>query len=356
MDTPPASAEPPRARRWSGPAAWLAVAVFVAGRLAVEPLRDVPHFDSVGMEGYGATEVYQLRKNPEPVEIAFFGSSESVWAILSEDVARDLGENPARVRNLATSGGTPYDIWNIIRRNPEKLASLRVAVIEVNPFVFKQGLDSDPRVAVDISQHGTMEERQMLSHRSDRIWQMAEWVLPLTSVRRSLQTAFLNVVDPDPGCAVFPEPEQRIYPAVGWKVDGHRHMTKRRQTISPRVAAQRLVGNWRLSRLQDASFRRSLDWLAAHHVRIIFQELPVHPEVVKAVRADPLLEQGHASFLAYLDTLERKPEASIFTPDPADCGIAAEHMADRTHVNELGAHLYSHYIAAKLRPLLSQTR
>jgi hypothetical protein len=348
---------PPRStNRWFGRGAWVALAVFLTGRLALEPLRDEPHFDDRGMDGFATTENYLLRKNPNPVSVAFFGSSQSVWAILSDDVAADMGEDPARVRNLAVEGGTPFDMWNLLRRNEDKFKDLRLAIIEVNPFVLKQGLDSDPRVAIDIAQYGSLHERLMVNHRSDRVTQMAEYALPLLSVRRSLRSAFLNVVDPDPGFAPYPGPEQRMYPAVGWKVDGHPHVIKERQTVAPEIAARRMVGAWRVSKLQDYALRQSLAWFAAHKVRVIFHEPPIHPEVIRAVHANPLFEQGHQDFHAYVDALEPAPFARIITPDPADCHITVKEMADRTHLNQLGAAIYSHELATRLMSHLAPVR
>lgn len=339
-------------RRWLGMAGPIALVVFVLGRLALEPVRDAPHFDSRGMEAYGATETYLLRRKPAPVKIAFFGSSQSVWAILAGDVARDLSEDPERVRNLATEGGTPFDMWNLIRRNEGKLAGLRVAVVEVNPFTLRQALDADSRVHLDLAQHGSLAERLLLARKVDRLKLAAEWVLPFLSVRRSLESALLGVVNPDPGLAMYPSPEQRTEPAAGWLQDGKRHQVKGRHLISPEAAARRLVGSWRVSKLQDLSLRESLAWFERRGVRVVFHEPPVHPDVARVIRDDPGLARGHEEFLAYVRRLRPQPLAHFLAPDPSECGLRTEHMADRTHVNELGAHLYSHHLAARIRPHL----
>jgi hypothetical protein len=352
MEPPSEPSNPPLMRRWFGPGAFVTLGVFVLGRLALEPLRDTPHYDARGMEAYGATENFLLRNVKAPVKVGLFGSSQSVWALLADDVARDLGEKPEEVRNLAVEGGTPFDTWNLIRRNEAALSQLRLAVVEVNPFVLKQGLDSDPRVSVDIAQHATISERLLLAHRADRVKQVAEWTLPVLSVRRSLESAFLNVIDPQPGLSIYPRPDQRIYPAVGWKLGTHRHVKKDRLTLSPLVAAKRMVGNWRCSKLQDYALRETLAWFERHQVRVIFHEPPVHPEVVSVMHEHPELEKGHRDFVAYVDSLRPAPIARIDAADPALCGITAEQMADRTHVNELGAHTYSHHIAMKIREAL----
>lgn len=342
-------------KRWFGPSGWVALGVFTLGRLALEPLRDAPHFDKHGMDAFNATERYTLKNNPNPVKVAFFGSSQSLWAIIAGDVARETGMNPAEVRNLSCEGGTPFDVWNLIRRNEAHLRELRLAVVEVNPFVLRQSLDADERVQTDLYQHADFSERMLLKNRANRVGQLAEWALPVCSVRHSLESAILNVMDPDPGNPIYPCPEQRTAPASDWHA-WHQKSTlaKERLTLSPHTAANRMVGNWRLSKLQDHSLRASLAWFAQHRVRVVFHELPVHPEVMKVVREVPEYRQGHDKFIAYIESLKPQPLARIYTPDPADCGLQVEHMADRTHINENGAHLYSRHIAEKLSQFLPE--
>ncbi|RBP44469.1 hypothetical protein DES53_104290 [Roseimicrobium gellanilyticum] len=307
------------------------------------------------MDAFNATETYTLRKQPSPVKVAFFGSSQSLWAIIADDVARETGLNPAEVRNLSSEGGTPFDLWNLIRRNEEHLRELRLAVVEVNPFVLRQSLDGDSRVQTDFYQHATFSERMLLKNRANRVGQIAEWLMPVRSVRHSLESVVLNVMDPEPGNPIYPCPEQRTAPASDWHAWHHKStLAKERLTLSPDAAAKRMVGNWRLSKLQDHSLRQSLDWFVKHRVRVVFHELPVHPEVMKKVREVPEYEEGHAKFVAYIESLKPQPLARLYTPDPADCGLKVEHMADRTHINENGAHLYSRHMAEKLRQFLPE--
>jgi hypothetical protein len=349
------SATHPSKKRWFGPAGFVALGVFVLGRLALEPLRDEPHFDHHGMDAFNATETYVLRKNPTPVKVAFFGSSQSLWAIIDDDVARETGLNPAEVRNLAAEGGTPFDLWNLIRRNEDHLRELRLAVVEVNPFVLRQSLDGDNRVQTDVYQHGTAYERMLLKNHGDRVGQMAEWVLPIRSVRHSLESVVLNVMDPEPGNPIYPCPDQRRFPASDWHAWHARGgANKERLTMTPDAAAKRFVGNWKVSKLQDYALRQSLQWFEQHRVRVIFHELPVHPEVMKVVREVPAYAEGHDRFIAYIESLTPQPLARLYTPDPVDCGLQVEHMADRTHINENGAHLYSRHMAAKLRQFLPE--
>lgn len=341
--------------RWFGPGAWVALAVFALGRLALEPLRDDPHFDRNGMDAFNAAETYTLRNHPQHVKVAFFGSSQSLWAVIADDVARETGLDPRQVRNLASEGGTPFDMWNLIRRNEEALKDLRLAVVEVNPFVLRRSMDGDRRVETDVYQHGQFAERMMLYHRADRIRQGAEWVLPVCSVRHSLESLLLNVVAPAPGMPMYPCPEQRTAPAAGWHSDQSAVLAgKERMNLTPDAAAKRFVGNWRLSKLQDHSMRSALAWFEAHRVRVIFHEMPLHPEVVESIKKDATLDEGHTAFIKYVDSLTPPPLARIYTPDPADCGLATEHMADRTHINEKGAHLYSRHMAARLLQFLPE--
>src|SRR6478609_7985622 len=95
-DTPtPTTATPTRPpfriRRWFGKSAWITLGVFLLGRLALEPVRTLPMYDIRGMDAYGAVENFQLRKQDAPVQVGFFGTSQSVWGVISEEAARTWG-------------------------------------------------------------------------------------------------------------------------------------------------------------------------------------------------------------------------------------------------------------------------
>jgi hypothetical protein len=348
--SPTATTSPSGFRRWFGKSAWIALGVFLLGRLALEPVRTLPMYDIRGMDAYGAVENFQLRKQEAPVKIGFFGSSQSVWGVISDEAARTWGVPASEVRNLSIEGGTPFGMWSLIRRNEEKLSALKVAIVEVNPFVLRQSLDADQRVRANLAQHATLFERAQVRPRGERLAHLAEWLLPVRSVRRSLYTATLNVIDPAPGNPVYPWPEKRVSPMADWKAENAMaHTDKGRKLIAPELAAKRIVGHWKLSALQDHSFRKSMEWFHARGVKVIFHELPVHPEVYAAMHEDADFHNGNAAFLRYVDTLKPTPAARILTPDPAMCQLSAAQMADRTHCNELGARIYSRYLAERLK-------
>jgi hypothetical protein len=350
-DTATTPTRPPlRISRWFGKSAWIALGVFLLGRLALEPVRTLPMYDIRGMDAYGAVENFQLRKQDAPVKVGFFGTSQSVWGVISEEAARTWGVPAHEVRNLSIEGGTPFGMWSLIRRNEEQLSGLRVAIVEVNPFVLRQSLDADQRVRANLAQHATFYERTQVRPRSERVAHLAEWLLPVRSVRRSLYTATLNAIDPAPGNPIYPWPEKRVFPMADWKAENAMaHTEKGRKLILPELAAKRILGHWKLSALQDSSFRKSLDWFHARGVKVILHELPVHPEVYAVMHQDEDFRKGNASFLSYVDDLKPVPHTCILTPDPAMCHLTAEHMADRTHCNELGARIYSRYLAEKLK-------
>jgi hypothetical protein len=59
MHTAVPRATPARFRRWFGPSALIALGIFVAGRIALEPLRNLPQYDAKGMDPYSAVENFQ---------------------------------------------------------------------------------------------------------------------------------------------------------------------------------------------------------------------------------------------------------------------------------------------------------
>lgn len=344
-------------RRWFGPSAFIALAVLVGGRLLLEPLRDKAHFDEQGMDPFHAVEKFVLRQDPHPIDLAFFGSSQSVWGILSGNVANELELNPRAVRNLASPGGTPLEAWHMVQRNQDRLSHLRCAVIEINPFVLRDALDDDPRTMSTVSQMGSLHERMMLDEPADRALQVGEWLLPVNSVRRSLATTFLDVLKPKPGNAIFPKPDFRTRPFAVWRVrPGTEDCAIQRLTVSAKTAAKRLILHWSPSKLQDESLRNLLTWFKKRHIPVVMHQPPVHPDVVKAMLEDEEFASSYRDYKHYLASLRPKPLELISAFDPANCGLTELHLSDRTHLNEMGARAYSRFLAEKLSTLQEHIR
>lgn len=337
--------------RWFGRSALVALGVFLVGRLAVEPLRTVPHFDAKGMDPYSAVEHFRLKQRPEPFSVALFGSSVSIWGILPEIVADELKLPHERVRKLAVVGGTPFDHWKLIERSPEKFNELRVALIELNPRMMHPDMESDQRVRFTISQHASWRERKQLWHNHERNYQRMEVALPLISVRRSLRTVVFNVAQPVHGSPIHTKPDWRLYPFLGWHVPEGTTPTFR-DLIQPQTAARRLVSGWRCSRLQDQCLRRTLAFMEEKGVKVILYQLPVHPDVAHHIRTTPQYSAANEKFRAYVETLNIPPTNRIQITDIADCGAPVEAMRDLTHFNELGAKIYSRWLGARLRSML----
>ncbi len=351
ITNPPPPALSPGWKRWFSSGAFVALGIFVIGRLALEPLRSISQLDDAGLDPYTAVEAFRLRENPEPSEVAFFGSSQTIWGIVKEPVAKKLGRRPKRVVNLGTAGGTPFEMWNLVRRNPREFSQLRLAVIEVNPFILRPGLEGDPRVFAAISSRASLTERLMLREDSVRFWQTAEWVLPLNSVRRSLESALHNIMGNRKWKKLDPDLAQRINPGKKWKVKKEMTVMKKdRHSISSAAAAKRMVGSWQISSFQDYALRSLLQWMEDRHVPVVLHQLPVDPEVAKLVKDDPRFAQSYQNYCDYVDSLEPAPKAIFRSLSPEEFGGDATSMADRTHLNEAGALLYSAQLGEKIRP------
>ena len=132
-------------------------------------------------------------------------------------------------------------------------------------------------------------------------------------------------------------------------------MKKERHTIPPESAAKRMVGGWQISSFQDYALRSLLQWMKDRHVPVVVHQLPVHPEVAQFVQHDPRFAQSYQDYCDYMDSLEPAPRAIFRSLDPAEFGGDATSMADRTHLNEAGALLYSTQLAEKIRPFMRRT-
>lgn len=349
MNTPDQPASPRRTLRWFGAAALTAAVLFAVGRMLLEPLRELPLYDAGSMEDYAAVETFRLRQIPDLPELAFFGSSIGLWAVIPEVIADELGEPRQIVRNLAIPGGTPFDLWNLVRRNPEKFSALRMAAIEVNPLMLHWNKEEEPRLQASISQHAGLDERRQLAHRAERNLQTADWVLPIFSVRRPLSTVMLNLVDPDASRAVLPSVDRPLYPARDWY--GGPPSTNRVR-VTADVAARRLARGWKVSEFQDHALRSLLRWLDKRNITVVLHQAPIHPDVADLLSTHPAYAEGYEKYLRYLDSLQPVPDAVIRVLHPAGCGIGSDGLADRTHLNKIGATAYSVHLAGKIRAIL----
>ncbi len=67
---------------------------------------------------------------------------------------------------------------------------------------------------------------------------------------------------------------------------------------------------------------------------------------------DPRFAQSYLNYCDYIDSLMPKPQAIFRSMEPADFGGDASNMADRTHLNEAGAQLYSTQLGEKIRSFM----
>ena len=349
-----ASETKPSVKRWFGSGALIAMIIFIAGRLALEPARSVPQFDDGGMDPYGAVEKFRLRKSTQPLEIAAFGSSVTLWGMLSDVVAKEMDIDLAKSIALGVAGGTPFDMWTMVERNQDRFANLKIAILEVNPMIFHQTLEGDARVDYNLCQRATLAERLSINEPHERAVLAAEWFLPTQSVRRSLRSLFLNVADLPPGNSIYPISDKRVFPSAGWTVDPNSATPHSlRTTLKPEVAARRLVGKWIVSELQEASMRKLIQWMKEHHVLVVLHQFPVHHDVVTEIQKNPAHVKSYAEYTKFVNSLGIPPEAIFQHLEITDCGVSKEGLRDHTHLNQLGATQYCTNLAGKIKGLQS---
>lgn len=326
---------------WCGRAGFIAAAVFVLGRMVAEPCRDLPLFDEDGMEAYSVVETHLLRKDPRPFTTAVFGSSITAWGVIPEIVATEAGLRPEDLRKLAVQGGTAFDYRNLLRRNQARFASLKFALVEINPRLVAASMEGDPRVDADIWQHATFVERLSISNTNSRRLALGDWILPLGSVRRPLSTAFYNLIDPPPGAAVFPRVASRLKPMERWFVSDSETAEFRARGLTGQDVAKRIMGSWRPSEFFDDSLRDFLAELKSRNITLFLYQPPMHPDAAEVIQSNPAYNRNYKAYLSYIDSLGIPPEARYLPLSIAECGIPVGGLGDYTHLNERGAKIFS---------------
>jgi hypothetical protein len=342
----------PTWKRWFGSGAWIALVIFIGGRLALEPARSIPQFDDGGMDPFGSVEKFRLQKSKVQSEVVALGSSVPLWGMMPDVIAEGLNIDPAKSLALGVAGGTPFDMWTMVERNQERFADLKIAILEVNPMIFHQTLEGDARVDYNLCQRATLAERLSINEPHERAILAAEWVLPTQSVRRSLRSLFLNVADLRPGDPIYPNSDKRVFPSAGWTVNPNSTTPHSlRTTLKPEVAARRLVGKWIVSDLQESAMRKLIQWMEVHHVLVVLHQFPVHHDVVTEIQKNPAHLKSYAEYTKFVNSLGIPPEAVFQHLELTDCGVAKEGMRDHTHLNQLGATQYCTNLAGKIKAL-----
>ncbi|MCC6883067.1 MAG: hypothetical protein IT576_13015 [Verrucomicrobiales bacterium] len=72
------------------------------------------------------------------------------------------------------------------------------------------------------------------------------------------------------------------------------------------------------------------------------------------MQKDPDFSNGYRRFLDYLKELKPAPVLILSVLEPGEFGETDRCMADRTHLNELGAQSYSHLLGEKIAPLVAE--
>lgn len=342
-----------RIGRWLGPSALFALAVVLVGRIALEPVRDLPRFDHEGMDPFHVVETYRIRDKKEPFTVAILGSSVSIWGIIPEAMAESLGQPRSAIRKLAIQGGTAFDMWHLVERNPSRFEGLKAAVVEINPRMFDD--DTEPgRLRLTAAQIANYHERKALHLKSERWIQRADYFIPIYSVRRPLRDVILDIAHPSPQSPFFPKVAQRLEPFnPGWVVTNedpahHFFVTN----VTAEAAAKRLYGRWRLSKLHDESFQKLMKWFQERNISVLLHQPPVHPSVAEHIIDSAKERDGMRVYGMYLANLGLEEETFFRPLSCLDCDIPAHGMRDQTHLNQLGARIYSSELGRRLKSII----
>jgi hypothetical protein len=307
------------------------------------------------MDAYHAIEQFKVRAHEAPIDAVSLGSSVSIWGIVPEIFEEKLGLKPGSMVNGAVQGGVAFDGWCMVRRNEEALSNVKIAVIEVNPQLLSKGMDDDDRIALDLSQRATLEERLMVSDRRARRREVEDFLLPLWSARRPLGILVRNVVHPEPETPLYPKTGGRLSPYKDWFMEETDLSTyKPNLKIPADLAASRIIGKWKPSELEDHSIRCTLDWFRSQGALIILHQFPTHPLAIEAIRKDPKMAASLKVYDDYIKSLGIPEEQMFIHLEISDCNVPLVGMRDYSHFNQIGAEAYCKHLGDMIRQLLDK--
>jgi hypothetical protein len=259
-------------------------------------------------------------------------------------MAGDLGLPASDIEHYALGGGTAWDALVLFRRNPRLLDTVRLVVLDINPWQF------DDAVWETIHNRflwlATLEERGRAPG-----WQkvngVADWFWPCFSQRRELrdwvlgaQTLARQAREPSSGEA---DPDDNLY----WKT--HADKQRREQALSDSKYAPVTVAHgmaeMRWSPSMEGFFHDLLRLLHERGVHVLLHQQPRHPDYLAWVEGHAEARDNYQTYLRFARGLAGPDVRVQVWEKHEEVGLRVDDFLDYGHLGRQGAETYTRAIA-----------
>lgn len=263
--------------------------------------------------------------------IIFFGNSRFLSCINSHQLQSRLDIPNVTVVNLAQESMSPWQYDVILREVGMDLQSIKVAIIEMDPWMFnlngRHPITYAPApYPEEYERYATLEERLFVPGLLHKV-KLLYTFLPRYSMK-DIVTAIAQRSPARGRPPLFNPPRYHVDPefASKWRNDFH---------FYPLNISQMHMNNYEFSPYWQMSLERLLSRLKRAEIPVILVHPPVKNEYYKYVESDKKRYTQYRRLLAYMDELGRR-YSFLYYRTPEDCGLDDSVFIDYGHFTKEG--------------------
>lgn len=320
-----------RARRW----AWgLIAAAVLFGAVEVAVFRNL---DFYGIQPYSFVgQLSELEHSfeladPEKVQTAVFGDSQSIDALRPDYMSSAIGRDSGSMFNFSISGGKAYDIYHTYLSYRDKLPRLQQAIVVVNEHqISDNGIDKDAKFRY----YAGLQDRFRVMDQDN----YGELLLGWVSKAFDMRTIWSPMFD---AWRKDKLPDRPV-----WKPGGIRAKMERDELTAAKAEAT--AGRWfqdyDTDGVQAASLEALLRDLQARGVKTVVLQLPRSSLFETAVQK--LYPSEQRNYVQVVSELAHKYGASFEMMSNAGLPYR-DYFRDTNHLNPKGAAIVSKEVAER---------
>lgn len=330
---------------------WIALAICAVFRLAIEPLQDLPKPDRhEDLYDFLVVERFFIDEIPAPPEVLVLGSSISMYDVDVELLAHELGVDERAVRGLWVPAGAPWDAAALLRRNPHLLDAARVALFDVQPYMFnanyEHAVPSRFYNLATLSEAAALPGLAAVRAVANRLWPFVSFRRPLRAWVMQLQH-WLDGTTPLEASTHYPDWHPKAKYHAETEADLFRSLSSPK--FQPRGWADTTLENWDFSERQAGELVALVRELRGRGIEVFIHQAPFHPDFWARGRERPETAAAVDRYFAFLDELRAEGAHVKVWMDPRELGFSPEELPDYGHQTRRLAALYTHALARELR-------
>jgi hypothetical protein len=270
--------------------------------------------------------------NPDRIEYAVFGDSQSLDAFRPDIMADELGLNAEQIFNFSVTGGKPTDIAYTYNHYLDQLPNLQHVILVVNEHQLNSADSAqDPKFKF----HASLRERWQAMNKDNYGELLTGWVFRSFGMRAEWQPLVSRYRSGE--LPVNPAPFPGGIQPIPWSPP-----TDKTAAFAKQVA-DRWFRDWQPEGVYALTFDRLVRDIHDDGIELTIVQLPRTDLFEQEVRSHYAAEQQ--AYFDHIRTIASASGVEFTVMDASTTGVTLDSFRDTNHVNPLGAEQISRYAA-----------